>query len=109
MTDYSNARYFAISGLGYGKGFTVAEAIENYVQTQLVNHRAEDTIFETRPKFEAALREGNLKAEVWLAPEGFTGFMTGQGAHWTREVDGKTEYREFTVEDRVEEVEHGTT
>ena len=101
MTDYTDARFWAISGLGYGKGFTPEEAVENYVKSQLRNIRASDTIFKTRPKFEAALRDGEAKAQVWKSPEGYTGFVTGMGSQWTREVDGKTEYREFAAEDRV--------
>lgn len=105
MTDYSNAPFWAISGIGYGKGFTPEEAVENYVKTQLRNYSAKSTIYKTRPKWEAALRTGDAKPQVWRSPEGFTGFTLGSGLQWTREVDGKTEYREAQAGDRVEVAE----
>lgn len=102
MKDYSTARFWAISSIGYGKGFDAAEALENYVKTQLRNHPASTTVFKTKAKWEEALRTGEAKPTLFQAPEGYTGFVIGMGSHWTREVDGKTEHREFAVEDRVE-------
>lgn len=80
--DYSNSRYFAISGIGYGKGDSPVEAIENYVETQLRNIRAKDTIFGTKAKLEEGLRTGNFQAIVWKAPEDATGFVLGMGLQW---------------------------
>lgn len=89
-TDYSTARYYALSGLGYGKGFTPEEAVANYVAAQLSNYRAADTVFKTRPKFKAALETGELAPQVWLAPEGTTGFRAGSGyLYWTTGQDGR--------------------
>lgn len=101
MKDYTDARYWAISGLGYGKGFTPEEAVENYVAIQLRNYRAKDTIFGTRPKFEAALREGEVKAEVWKAPEGTTGFVVDhRGLQW---YDADSTYTAASEEHLVSE------
>lgn len=83
MTDYSDARFYAISGIGYGKGFTAEEAVENYVKIQLRNHPAKNTVFGTRAKWEAALRTGEAKPQVWHAPEGATGFILDSRIHWT--------------------------
>lgn len=81
MTDYSDARYFAISGAGYGKGFTPEEARENYEKTQAMNFRHID---------KAEWREGgDFAPDLWMAPEGATGFILGVGGlHWT-DSDGK--------------------
>jgi hypothetical protein len=98
MTDYTNARYWALSSIGYGKGHTPEEAVENYVTSQLRNFRAKDTIFKTRPKWEAALRNGEASPSLWLAPEGFTGFVNGMGSWWTRE---EGDNQEFSIHDRV--------
>jgi hypothetical protein len=102
MTDYSTARYWAISSIGYGKGFDAEEAVRNYVATQLRNYPASTTVFKTRKAWTAALTDGEAAPQVWLAPEGWTGFVLGMGSHWTREVDGKTEHRRFEAEDRVD-------
>lgn len=83
MKDYNGAPYWAISGVGYGRGFTAEEAVENYVAIQLRNYPASTTIFKTKPKWEAALRDGEAKAEVWKAPEGTTGFVVDhRGLQW---------------------------
>lgn len=81
MTDYTAARFYAISQIGYGKGFTAEEALENYVQHQLP--RWKDTIFKTKKQWEEALRTGGAKAEVWKAPEGTVGFVLSyDGIFW---------------------------
>lgn len=91
--NIEDARFWAISGLGYGRGFTPGEAIENYVATQLRNMPAKNTIFETKPKWEKALRTGEAKARVWHAPEGVTGFVTDGRLHWLMPgPDGKDVY-----------------
>lgn len=100
MTDYTEARYWAISSIGYGKGFTAHEALDNYVAIQARNHPASTTVFKTKPKWEEALRSGEAAPEIWRAPEGFTGFVMGMGAHWTRE-EGEPRSQEFQAEDRV--------
>ena len=85
--DYSNSRFFAISGIGYGKGDSPVEAIENYVASQLRNIPFKSTVFKTKAEFEEALRTGSGQAVVWKAPEGATGFVLGMGLRW--EIDGQ--------------------
>lgn len=89
-TDYSTARFYAITGIGYGKGFDAQEASRNYVNTQLRNVPAEQTVFKTRAKFRAALVTGELKPEVYYAPDGASGFRLGSDFVWTFD-DGHTE------------------
>src|SRR5690349_5370067 len=104
-TDYSKARFFALGSMGYGKGFDAEEAVENYVKTQVRNHRIKDLIFKTKAEFETYLRSN---VEVFKAPDDFApgfsvGFIIGFGTRWTRtDDDGKiVEYREFRIEDKV--------
>lgn len=98
MKDYKDAPFWAISSIGYGKGFTPEEALDNYVQIQVRNYPANTTAFKTKPKWAEALRSGEAAPEIWKAPEGFTGFVIGMGAHWTRDEGGS---QEFQGEDRV--------
>lgn len=95
--DYSNARFYAISSIGYGKGFTAEEAVENYVKTQLRNHDWRNTIFQSRKDWEEALRTGEAKAQVWAAPREAEGFVLAyDGLHWkvgNRHVPAKAEQR----------------
>jgi hypothetical protein len=84
MTDYTNARFYAISSIGYGKGFTAEEAIENYVATQMRSYSWKTTIFKSKKEWEAALRTGDAQAQVWQAPEGAEGFvLSTDGIFWT--------------------------
>lgn len=76
MTDYATAPYWAITGLGYGKGFTPEEAVENYLRIQMRNWQQS--------------REAILDAgwgRVWKAPEGTTGFVADGEIRW--EIDGE--------------------
>lgn len=98
MTDYSDARFWAISSIGYGKGFTPQEALDNYVRIQARNYPARTTVFKTAPKWKEALRSGEAAPEIWKAPEEADGFVIGMGSHWTK--DGSP-VREFDGEDRV--------
>lgn len=85
MKDYSKAQFWAISSIGYGKGFTADEAIENYVSTQLRNFPASSTVYKTKAKWEQALRTGEAQAQVWKSPAGTTGFTLGFGGlQWER-------------------------
>jgi hypothetical protein len=85
MTDYTTARYYAISSIGYGKGFSAEEAIENYVAIQRRNHHWKTTVFKSSKAWEEALRTGEAKAKVWQAPEGTTGFEYGFGGlRWVK-------------------------
>lgn len=81
--DQQAGTYWALSGLGWGRGETPQEAVDNYVEAQMRNYPAKHTVFKTRPKFKAALTTGEVKPEVWKAPEGYDGFVTGMGAFWT--------------------------
>lgn len=83
--------YFAISSIGWGKGFTPEDAVNVYVTTQLRNHPAKNTVFGTKKKWEQALREGEAKPDVWLPPAGTTGFVIDdRGLHWLDEGDNYT-------------------
>lgn len=75
-------RYWAISGMGYGKGNTPGEAIENYVATQKRNLPAKSTVFKTPKAWDEALRTGAAKADVWHAPEGTVGFVLDPSLKW---------------------------
>jgi hypothetical protein len=83
IKDYSGARYWALGPMGYGKGFTAFEAVQNYVSVQLRNFPAKTTVFKTRAKFKAALEGGEVAAKVLMAPEGYDGFVHGMGSWWT--------------------------
>jgi hypothetical protein len=83
--------YWAVSSIGWGKGSTIDEAVDNYVKTQLRNYSATSTIFRTKPKWEAALRSGEASPDVWQAPSGVHGFVIDhRGMHWTN-VSGTIE------------------
>ena len=84
MTDYSDASFFAISTIGYGRGFTPDEAVSNYYDTQVSN-------FAHLHRLRAKRREIIAEAApptVWEAPEGTEGFTTdGSRVFWLR-ADG---------------------
>lgn len=103
MTDHL-PRYYAISGFGYGRGDTPGEAIEQYVSAQLRSFPAKSTRFGTPKKWEAALRTGEAKAVVWLAPEGTTGFVLESGSvRWlSNDANDKTIYTEARAEERLD-------
>lgn len=83
--------FYAISSIGWGRGATIDEAVDNYVKTQLRNYSASSTVFKTRAKWEAALRSGEASADVWKAPNGVHGFVVDhKGLHWTN-VSGTIE------------------
>jgi hypothetical protein len=104
MSDTTDtARFWAISGLGWGKGNTPGEAIENYVEAQLRNWPAKSTVYKTPMKWAKALRTGEAKPDVWLAPEGTTGFVSGMGSHWTSPgEDGEDVHTEFRGEEMLD-------
>lgn len=100
--SYETARFFAISAIGYGRGFTEEEALENYVKIQLQSIPVKSTIFKTKRQWEAALRTGDARPQIWQAPEGWNGFTYGwDGLMWKREVDGKTEHRKAQIQELV--------
>lgn len=86
MKDYSTARHWAISGIGYGKGFSEQEAIDNYVATQERNWSHMQYSGESKD-LATALREGDLRPVTYLAPEGVDGFVSDGVIRWTQ--DGK--------------------
>ena len=91
-----NARYRAISGIGYGQHCdTPQEAVESYVRSMMRDVKAANTIYDTKPKWEAALRSGDAKPIVWLVPEGATGFFLDSSVHWTW-PDGKHQKAELS-------------
>lgn len=91
--DYTDARYWAIGGIGYGRGFTAQEALDNYVSVQLRNWKGHTRITEDR------LRDGELKPKVYLAPEGVQGFVIDhEGMKWEF---GNDEYSPVYIEDEV--------
>lgn len=102
LRSYKTARYFAISAIGYGKGFTQEEALENYVKTIMRDIPVSSTVFDTRKEWEEALRSGVAQAQVWIAPEGWDGFLLAfDGLSWKRDVKGKTEYRKAQITELV--------
>jgi hypothetical protein len=98
MKDYGKAQFWAISSIGYGKGFSPEEALDNYVKTQVRNFAASTTVFKTKAKWEEALRSGEAAPEIWKAPEEADGFVFGMGAPWPKD---EQRVREFEGEDRV--------
>lgn len=99
MPDYSEARFYAISRIGYGKGFTADEAIENYVRIQLRNYPPRTTVFKTKAKWEAALRTGEAKPTLFHAPEGAVGFVLDYTTvRWHMSDDT---YQDVTADERV--------
>jgi hypothetical protein len=87
MKDYSNSRFWAISGLGYGKGDDVAEAVQNHDEIQGQNWGENLTV----PVAEIPLT-------VWEAPEWSNGFVSDGSIRWTAQgraelADGKTQIR----------------
>lgn len=89
MKDYTGARFYAITGIGYGKGFTAEEAVENYIATQCRNFKASR---------EEVLAES--WGRIWQAPEGTIGFVLDSSVQW--EVGG--EYVAATPDQRVGDV-----
>lgn len=84
MTDYTGARFWAISGLGYGKGFSEEEAKENYVQIQLRNWTRMGYSGPSKD-LEDALRNGELRPVTFKSPEGVDGFISDGSVYWTTE------------------------
>jgi hypothetical protein len=72
--------YYAISGLGWGRGDTIEAAHRNYV------------------KWKAALETGDAKPDIWLAPEGTKGFIYDGKLQW---YDADDNYTDATAEERV--------
>lgn len=79
------SEYFAIGPRGWGRGSTPQEALDVYVGYQSWI-KVKDTVFKRRADLDAYLRE---QAQVWLAPEGATGFFSASplGLHWTFDGD----------------------
>lgn len=78
MSDYSTARYYAISGIGYGKGHTPEEAVENYYEIQQRNFRH---LHRTKPGRIKALKV-DAPPTVFHAPEGVNGFILDSVVRW---------------------------
>ena len=98
-----NDRFYALSGLGYGRANTPGEAIENYVEAQMRSLPAASTIYGTPKKWEKALRTGDAKAQVWLVPEGTVGHVQGSGLQWISEgPDGENIYTPARGSERLD-------
>lgn len=77
MTDYTKARIWAISGIGYGKGDTIEQAVENHDSTQARNYGSMLSVPVT-----------DVPLLVWQSPEGTEGFvLESKGPRW--EIDGR--------------------
>lgn len=90
MTDYTDARFYAISAIGYGKGFTAEEASENYYDVQARNfsylHRtikgrimklketAPPTVFEAPADAESFVTDGSQV--MWNLADGSRALAT---------------------------------
>lgn len=84
MTNYTNARFYAISTIGWGKGFTPEEAVKNYYDEQAQNFpRLHRTI-----KGRIAKLKESAPPTVFEAPVDAEGFATdGHQVFWDL-VDG---------------------
>lgn len=99
-TNTISHNFYAISGLGWGRGETPDAARKAYVETQLRNYQASMTVFKTKPKFRAALESGELAPDVWQPPTGTVGFVIDhRGLMW---YDADDNYTPAAVEQRVE-------
>jgi len=95
--DYSTARYWVISDVAYGKGFTAEEARLNYRATlrRDFSHLTEEEIEEFTPDV------------AWHAPEEATGFFSGYFMDggpkimWTKD-NGETNVRRAEAADLIE-------
>lgn len=77
MTDYTNARFYAISNAGYGKGHTAVEAAVNYIESVTRDIKIKQTVFKDRTEMVEYFTNGPGAAIVWEAPEGTVGFVLG--------------------------------
>ena len=94
MKDYSDARYYAISSIGYGKGFTPEEAEENYLAQQARNfshlHRT----------MKGRIAKGREMAPpaIFKAPADATGFILDGAVRWTIPTEGGQRLEAVTEE-----------
>lgn len=72
MKDITKARIWAISSIGYGRGDTIAEAVENHDEAQARNYGSM-----------LAVPVAEIPLMVWEAPDGVTGFYADPAIHWT--------------------------
>lgn len=76
-------RYWAISGIGWGRGTSPDEAVQNYIETQQLNHK--------HLTEEQLAQGGELGPDVWYAPEGTEGFVLGGKLIWVTADDVYTD------------------
>lgn len=76
-SDYTYAPFYAISGSGYGKGFTTREAVENFVKAVTRGLKVNDTPFKTKTEMVDHFTSGGGAPTEWKAPEGAVGFVLG--------------------------------
>lgn len=102
-TTETTPRYYALNGIGWGRGNTPGEAIENFVAN--VGRRWKTTVYKSRASFEKELRTGDIKPQVWHAPEGTTGFVLDSILNWTsgddNDVYTPADYRDQLLDDTV--------
>jgi hypothetical protein len=99
-TEIANARYYAISSIGWGRATTPAQAIENYVTQN--GGQWKSTIYKTRKQWETSLRVGDARATLFIAPEGATGFYLDGAVHWMFEGEGGTTYADVKEGERLD-------
>lgn len=80
MKSYDDAPFWAITGIGYGRGFTADEAVENYraIQRRNFPHMSSDDLDE-------------CWGYVWRAPDGTTGFHADSKVWWELSDDSNVE------------------
>lgn len=79
MTDYTHARFYAISTIGYGRGRTAEEAVENYY-----DYLQADLSFLAASKAgRVAKLQSDYEPTVFEAPAAATGFtLVGMHVKW---------------------------
>lgn len=98
MKDYGDAQFYAISGIGYGKGFTAEEAEENYYAQQARSFRHLHRTVKGRI---AKIKE-MAPPSIFKAPADATGFVFDGSVRWTvTEADGSTRMEAATEEQVV--------
>lgn len=73
MLDTTTPRFYAISELGYGRAFTPAEAVKNYMRIAIDDY---SPLIEDKHAFAEIMNE-NLP-NLWVAPANTVGYADGE-------------------------------
>lgn len=79
MDDYNGARYWAISAVGYGRGFSPGEAESNYAERVAMDFKH---LHRVKAKRLEIVRD-TFPATVWKSPEEAIGFVLDSQVRWT--------------------------